>query len=90
MIAGAQIRAARALLNWSVAVLAKRCGLSQSIIRHAESVDGRPTIDAERLAVIKAALTAGGVQFIETVGVKLPKVATLAIPVDQLNASNDQ
>jgi hypothetical protein len=77
MITGAQIRAARALLNWSTAVLAKRCSVRQGIIRHAEGIDGRPPIDALHLAAIEAALTAGGVEFIETVGVKLLPPATI-------------
>jgi transcriptional regulator with XRE-family HTH domain len=70
MITGTQIRAARALLNWSIAVLAKRCGVPQSVIRQAESVDGTTSVDMKHLAAIKATIIAGGVELIRTVGVK--------------------
>jgi transcriptional regulator with XRE-family HTH domain len=71
MISGAQIRAGRALLNWSTAVLAKRCRMTQLAILEAEGADGIPDIATEQLAAITAALNAGGVELIGTVGVKL-------------------
>ena len=40
MITGAQVRAAKALLNWSGSVLAERADIAISTIRRIESVDG--------------------------------------------------
>jgi ribosome-binding protein aMBF1 (putative translation factor) len=56
MITGAQIRAARALLNWSSAVLAKRSGLHQKIVRACQAVDGAPDAEKAHLEAITAAL----------------------------------
>jgi hypothetical protein len=46
MITGAQMRAARALLQWSTAVLAGRCGVPQARIREAEAVNRVPNLEA--------------------------------------------
>jgi hypothetical protein len=64
MITGAQMRAARALLQWSTGALARRCGLPQELIREAESINGAPNLEAEEIAAIESALKAGGVEFI--------------------------
>jgi len=71
MITGAQIRAGRALLNWSTAVLSRRSHLTTFIIREAEGVDGAPSVDANALAATEVALIAGGVELIGTSGVNL-------------------
>jgi hypothetical protein len=71
MITGAQIRAGRALLNWSTAVLAKRSGVPRADIVKAEGVDGVPRIGAKHLATIKTALNEGGVKLIGEGGMYL-------------------
>ncbi|TPN45322.1 helix-turn-helix transcriptional regulator [Mesorhizobium sp. B1-1-9] len=70
MITGAQMRAARALLNWSGRDLAERCGVSYPAIQRAERVDDMPNMQAKNLQAIQAALIAGGVEFIPN-GVRL-------------------
>jgi hypothetical protein len=91
VITGAQIRAARALLSWSTVVLAKRSGVPRAVILEAEGVDGKPQIETKDLETIETTLIAGGVEMIGSIGVKFqsPKKTSLAIPVDQLNASDD-
>lgn len=65
MVTGRQIRAARVLLGWSYRTLAERSGVSESTIRRAEATDGIPTVRADNLYAIQAALQAGGVLFID-------------------------
>jgi hypothetical protein len=92
MITGIQIRGARAMLRWSTVVLAKRSNVLRATILQAESVDGFPHVDAKNLLAIKAALSAGGVGFIDGalpgVRMKAPELGT--IPLDQVNAVNDE
>jgi transcriptional regulator with XRE-family HTH domain len=64
MITSAQIRAARALLNWSAAQLGHRAGVSWSTVQRAESGDGTPRLHAETLDRIQRALEAAKVEFI--------------------------
>ena len=56
-----QIRAARALLNWTVQELAEKVGLDSNTIAKIEA--GRYASDAETLAVIRRGLEAAGVEF---------------------------
>lgn len=64
MIHGAQIRAARALVRWSVEELAKRANVGVMTIRRAEAADGIPSMLPNNMAAIRAALEAAGVEFI--------------------------
>jgi hypothetical protein len=89
MITGAQIRAGKALLNWSAATLARRSLVTAQNVREAERYDGLPKVNPGHLAALEAALIAGGVELIGTVGVKLADARQLSIPIDKLNASND-
>jgi hypothetical protein len=75
MLTGAQIRAARGLLNWSADRLAKACGLSLGTIQNAEKIDGMPNMQSKNLHAVKSALEKGGVEFIndDEPGVKLRK-----------------
>jgi transcriptional regulator with XRE-family HTH domain len=70
-ITGAQIRAARALLNWSVRELSRRCGVSQSAISRAEKVDGLPGMQGRNLATVRSAFEDQGIEFLDTSGVTL-------------------
>ena len=60
---GAQIRAARGILNWSVRDLADRTGLSAGVVRRLEAGNGVNKNAPEALALVKDALSAGGVEF---------------------------
>ena len=70
-ITGAQIRAARAFLNWTVEDLSRRCGVSASAISRAERVDGPPSMQLRNLAAIRIAFERNGIELIDDVGVKL-------------------
>src|SRR6267378_2893895 len=64
-LASAQIRAARALLNWSMRQLSERSGVSQSAISRAERAKGCPTMHEQGLSAIKATLERFGVEFLD-------------------------
>jgi transcriptional regulator with XRE-family HTH domain len=73
-ITGAQIRAARGFLNWTVAHLAKEADVGISTVQKIEDVDGDPSVastlqwrsDArdEAIAKIKETLEATGIEFL--------------------------
>jgi transcriptional regulator with XRE-family HTH domain len=65
MLTGAQMRAARGLLNWSANELAKACGLSLGTIQNAEKFDSIPNMQAKNLQAVKVALEKAGVIFID-------------------------
>ena len=61
-LAGAHVRGARALLDWSLAELAARSGVSVSTIKRFEDgADG--SIRPVKLAALRSALQSGGAQF---------------------------
>ena len=68
MITGSQMRAARALLRWSVEELAKSANVSVMTIRRAEGNDGPVKMLPNNLAAIRAALEDAGVIFVEENG----------------------
>lgn len=89
----AQSRAARGLLDWSLADLGDRTNLTESTIRGFES--GQSPLAAEDLCALRAAFEAGGVEFIpedsEGAGVRLKEgKPAQTIPLDELDASNDE
>lgn len=63
-----QIRAARALLDWSQSDLAEHAGLSQTGIARIENGTNKP--NSSTLVKIQTAFDSGGVEFIGTSGVK--------------------
>jgi PAS domain S-box-containing protein len=63
-LAGAQIRAARGLLNWSVRDLSQASGVSPSVIRRLEEFNAAPSAREERMGDIQAAFEASGVEFL--------------------------
>ncbi|MEM7679666.1 MAG: helix-turn-helix transcriptional regulator [Pseudomonadota bacterium] len=63
-----QIRAARALLDWSQSDLAERAGLSQTGIARIENGTNKP--NSKTLAKIQTAFDGADVEFIDTTGVK--------------------
>jgi hypothetical protein len=67
MITGAQVRAAKALLDWSGTRLAEEANVAISTIRRVEACDGLlATASVKVLQSIKAALECGGIEFIGT------------------------
>jgi transcriptional regulator with XRE-family HTH domain len=65
VLTGAQIRAARALLNISVAQLAAQTGLAINTIRRAEGTNEVASITPVNMALIRSTLEKDGVEFIE-------------------------
>lgn len=66
MITSAQIRAARAMLEWTRADLAKYSGVGFSSMMRIESAIGVPGAHAKTLEAIEKALEKAGIQFIGT------------------------
>jgi transcriptional regulator with XRE-family HTH domain len=63
LLSGAQIRAARALLRWSVEELASRAVLGLNTIKRAEAKEGRTSLTAANELAIRRAFEAAGVEF---------------------------
>jgi len=61
---GSQLRAARALLNVSVAELAEKTGLAVNTIRRAEGTNGAAPITAANMKLLLTVLGHAGVLFI--------------------------
>jgi transcriptional regulator with XRE-family HTH domain len=70
-ISGAQIRAARALLKWSVRELSARCGISRSAIARNERVNGTPPMRVRNLDTIRRVFEEHGIEFLGLDGVRL-------------------
>jgi len=64
MITGAQIRAARAALGWSVVVLAGHAGVAAKTISRLEEFDGVPAGRLSTMMDVKSALEAAGIEFV--------------------------
>lgn len=65
MLTAAQIRAARALLDWTQPDLAHKAGLSLPTIRRMEGAIGPGRSTAANVDAVTRALEAGGVVFLE-------------------------
>lgn len=77
MISGAQVRAARALVGWTVRELAQRAVVSIATVNMIEDAGGLPSTAAANIAAIQATLEAAGIEFLggDAPGVRLhPKV----------------
>ena len=91
-VSAGQLRAARGLLGWSQSDLADAAKVGRATIADFEA--GKRAPYARTLSDMRAALEAAGVEFIAEngggAGVRLRKPAPAAIPVEDLNASNDE
>ena len=67
-LAGSQIRAARALVRWTVDDLAREAALGRNTILRAEVADGQTSLTAANDLAIRRALEAAGVEFIDEDG----------------------
>jgi len=65
VITGAQIRLARALLDWDRVRLCKQSRVSLAAILRAEAVEGAPPITAAHNTALQIALEEAGVEFDE-------------------------
>ena len=68
LLSSAQIRAARALLRWSAADLARELALGVNTIRRAEAAEEGSSLTAANELAIRRALEAAGVVFIDENG----------------------
>jgi transcriptional regulator with XRE-family HTH domain len=68
MPTGEQIRAARALLRWSAAELARRAHVSPTTVARCEGANGVPPVQVGTLERIRRALEAAGVEFTQNAG----------------------
>ena len=68
VLSSAQIRAARALLRWSAADLAKASSLGANTIRRAEVAENGTSLTAANELAVRRALEAAGVDFIDENG----------------------
>lgn len=59
-----QIRAARALLGWSAANLADKCGITTRTVQRLEACDSLGEQRASTYAKVRALLEAHGIEFI--------------------------
>lgn len=89
-----QIKAARALLDWSQAELARRSGISEPSVKRIEAVDGRIATRTRTAEAICAALAAAGIEFIRDdrgTGVRVRQRESVdeGLRPEQLDASND-
>ena len=64
MITSAQIRAARALLDWSRQILSERSGIGISALMRLESADGIPSGNIKTFEAVQNAFEKAGIQFI--------------------------
>jgi transcriptional regulator with XRE-family HTH domain len=64
VVTGAQLRAARGLLNMSVSDLAERTGLALNTVRKAESTNAAAPVTAANAKLLTSTLEAAGVMFI--------------------------
>jgi len=67
-LSSAQIRAARALLRWSAADLARESALGVNTVRRAEVAEGETSLTAANEQALQRALEAAGVEFIQENG----------------------
>src|SRR5580704_2775507 len=67
-IMGVQIRAARALLRWTVADLARMSRVSLATIHRAEMTNGRTAMTLANAAAIRSAFETAGVELLDENG----------------------
>ena len=66
MITSAQIRAARAMLDWSREVLSKESGVGISALMRLESAEGIPSGNIKTFEAVQKAFEKAGIEFIGT------------------------
>jgi hypothetical protein len=65
MISRTQVRAARAILGWSVRDLAMRAFVGIAAVNLIEGADVLPSENGGQLAAVRATLEAAGIEFLE-------------------------
>ena len=95
-VTGSQLRAARALVRWSVDDLAESSRVAVATISHAEAQDGPVSLTAADARALRRALEGSGVEFIaengDGAGVRFSKRSGRpdeGLRPDQLTSEND-
>jgi alkylated DNA nucleotide flippase Atl1 len=63
MVTGRQIRAAMAMIGWSLKTLAERSGVPWATVQRMQHVNGHPKQGSDRVAAVQKVLEAEGVEF---------------------------
>jgi PAS domain S-box-containing protein len=63
-LTGAQMRAARGVLNWSVKQLAERTGISPAVIRRFEEYNDTPPMPDESMEILQEKFSDAGIEFL--------------------------
>ena len=84
-ISGAQIRAARALLKWSVRELSGQSRISQSAIARSEQADRALPMRVQNLNTIRRVFEEHGIEFLGLDGVRLPAQSPKLLPEGALS-----
>jgi len=63
-----QLRAARAILRWSIEDLSEKTGIGTTTLKRFESVEGVPNGHLRNFETIKKALEKEGIQFTSSIG----------------------
>jgi hypothetical protein len=94
VITSEQVRAARALLRWDEQGLAEATKLPLATIARLEATPGPLAAEPSAIAALRTALEAAGIDLLEEdgggMGVWLKKPNGEPIPLEELNASNDE
>jgi transcriptional regulator with XRE-family HTH domain len=95
-VTGSQLRAARALVRWSVHDLAESSRVAVATISHAEAQDGPVSVTPAHATALRRALEGAGVEFLAEngggVGVRFSKRSGRpdeGLRPDQLTSEND-
>jgi predicted transcriptional regulator len=92
MLTSEQVRGARAMLRIEQKELAQMAGVSLETIKRIERSPGAVSAYASTVDSLQRALESAGVEFTngDQPGVRLKAGTAKSIPVDKLNASNDE
>jgi predicted transcriptional regulator len=92
MLTSEQVRGARAMLRIEQKELAQMAGVSLETIKRIERSPGAVSAYASTVDSLQRALESAGVEFTngDQPGVRLKALTAKSIPVDKLNASNDE
>lgn len=64
MIVSEQIRAARAVLKWTIDDLSNQADVSVRTIKRIEAANGVPSANVQTLSAIRSALESAGIEFV--------------------------
>ena len=66
MFTSAQLRAARAMLKWSIDDLSNKSGIGTTTLKRFESADGVPNAQVRTIEQLRVVIEGAGIEFIGT------------------------